>query len=283
MVDQPLISVLMNCHNSDEFLEESINSVYNQSYSNWEIIFYDNNSTDKSKKIAKSYDSKLKYFYTQKKISLGKARHFASLEATGKYLAFLDCDDIWYDNMLEEQLKILKKSSDNTAFVYSRTNLLDERSQIIKVINDYEMPEGYIFDNLVKENFICFISVLVKKDKFFECGGFPLNYNHSTDYYIFLNMSYRYNVKFLDNVCCGYRKHKNNLSKLKYLDAAEESIEVVSQYLNEKSAQIGINYHYVNLSIAYFKQRKILNGFKIILEKKILFLFVRKFFLKLYL
>ena len=283
MVDQPLISVLMNCHNSDEFLEESINSVYNQSYSNWEIIFYDNNSTDESKKIANSYDSKLKYFYSQKKVALGKARHFASLEASGKYLAFLDCDDIWYENMLDEQIKILEKSSDNTAFVYSRTNLLDERSRIIKVINDYEMPEGYIFDNLVKENFINFISVLVKKDKFFECGGFPLNYNHSTDYYIFLNMSYRYKVKFLDNVCCGYRKHENNLSKLKYLDAAQESIDVVSQYLNEKSAQIGINYHYVNLTIAYFKQRKFFNGFKIILKKKILFLFVRKLFLKIYL
>ena len=67
----------MNCHNGQEFLEESINSVYDQSYKNWEIIFIDNMSNDNTAKIAKSYDNKLNYFRTSSFLSLAEQENFA--------------------------------------------------------------------------------------------------------------------------------------------------------------------------------------------------------------
>jgi len=61
--DQQLVSVIMNCHNGEKYLREAIDSVYAQTYKNWEIIFWDNYSTDNSAKIAKSYNDKLKYYF----------------------------------------------------------------------------------------------------------------------------------------------------------------------------------------------------------------------------
>ena len=93
--EEPLVSIIMNCYNSDRFLNEAIDSVYSQTYQNWEIIFWDNASTDTSAIIAKSYDERVKYHFESKTTSLGKARNLAVKKASGKYIAFLDCDDLW--------------------------------------------------------------------------------------------------------------------------------------------------------------------------------------------
>ena len=74
----PLISVIMNCHNGEKFLRQSIESVISQSYKNWELIFWDNKSNDNSANIFKSYDdNRLKYFYNSSKTTLYKARNLS--------------------------------------------------------------------------------------------------------------------------------------------------------------------------------------------------------------
>ena len=67
---EPLVSVIMNCHNGDQFLKQAIDSIYCQTYTNWEIIFFDNASNDNSKKIIYSYDKKIKYYHVEKKNSI---------------------------------------------------------------------------------------------------------------------------------------------------------------------------------------------------------------------
>ena len=77
IMNQAKVSIVMNCLNGEKYLRESIDSVYGQTYKNWEIIFWDNNSTDKSAEIANSYDSRLRYFKGELTISLGAARNKA--------------------------------------------------------------------------------------------------------------------------------------------------------------------------------------------------------------
>ena len=107
MKNAPLVSIIMNCYNGEQFLQEAINSVYGQSYANWEIIFWDNASTDNSSSIAKSYDERIRYHLASKTTSLGEARNFALNKASGIYVAFLDCDDIYLTDKLEQQVKFL--------------------------------------------------------------------------------------------------------------------------------------------------------------------------------
>ena len=111
----------MNCYNSEIYLKESLKSILNQDYKNWELIFLDNHSTDNSKKIFNSFkDKRFKYFRLNKKHPLGIARHKASCKAKGKYLCFLDTDDIWLPKKISTQVKILAKS-DALLFILSNS------------------------------------------------------------------------------------------------------------------------------------------------------------------
>ena len=102
---QPLVSVIMNCYNGAQYLEESIQSVISQTYDNWELIFWDNKSEDKSSEIFKKYQGKrFKYFYANKHTSLYEARNLAIQKSTGDFISFLDTDDLWEKQKLEKQM-----------------------------------------------------------------------------------------------------------------------------------------------------------------------------------
>ena len=102
-----LISIIMNCHNGEIYLNESVNSIINQTYKNWELIFFDNYSKDNSAHILKKYkDRRIKYFYSKRLLNLGLARKKALSKARGKFIAFLDTDDIWKKDKLRRQLKV---------------------------------------------------------------------------------------------------------------------------------------------------------------------------------
>ena len=98
----------MNCRNGDKFLRQAISSVYVQTYKNWEIVFVDNLSTDKTYQIIKEYDLKLRYFKTNEVLGLGQARNFGLSKCDGKYIAFLDTDDVWLPSKLCRQVGCLE-------------------------------------------------------------------------------------------------------------------------------------------------------------------------------
>ena len=124
-----LVSVIMNCCNGEKYLREAIDSVYAQTYQNWEIIFWDNNSTDNSALIAQSYDERLKYFLAKERTPLGKARVLAANEGKGEYLSFLDCDDLWETHKTEKQIKLLLSDKGISGFVYSRCEVISENGE----------------------------------------------------------------------------------------------------------------------------------------------------------
>ena len=105
--DSPLVSVIMNAHNSEKFLAEALESVIAQTYTNWEVILWDNASTDGSESIAAACgDDRIRYFAIPDKVSLYESRMNAFLQTRGELVAFLDCDDIWDSRKLELQVPI---------------------------------------------------------------------------------------------------------------------------------------------------------------------------------
>ena len=95
-LDNPLVSIIINCFNGEKYLREALTSILNQSYKNWEVIFWDNQSSDNSKKIFNSFQNeRFKYFYADKHTTLYKARNLAINKTNGELLAFIDTDDIW--------------------------------------------------------------------------------------------------------------------------------------------------------------------------------------------
>lgn len=127
--DLPLVSVIMNAHNSSEYLHEAIASVVAQSHRNWEVILWDNASADDSEGIAASFgDDRIRYFGIPDKVSLYESRMNAFRQAQGEFVAFLDCDDIWLPDKLALQLQVF--ADPDCAFSSTDYITRDERRTI---------------------------------------------------------------------------------------------------------------------------------------------------------
>ncbi len=114
-----LVSIIINCHNGEKFLRRCLQSVINQNYKNWEIIFWNNNSTDNSKKIFHSYnDERFNYYESNNLTNLSIARNFAISKSKGKFISFLDVDDYWNENKLYKQISFFK-TNDKIALLFS--------------------------------------------------------------------------------------------------------------------------------------------------------------------
>lgn len=273
---QPLVSVIMNCYNGERFLKDAIDSVFSQTYQNWEIIFWDNASTDQSSYIAQSYDSRLKYFKAQETTPLGQARELAVTKAKGKYLTFLDCDDLWLPEKLALQISKFNNNKSELAMVYGRCEYFysDCNKSSFLLRKNQDLPEGNIFKDLSKENFIPFLSVMIVREIFIKCGGFPQHLKHSPDYWLFMHVAYLYPVGVIQDVCCKYRIHNNNLSNSLPLTAAKESIEILSKFLPNKYAEEGLRHQKVKIVFVNIKKKYFLKAFTYGFKERILWLTV---------
>ncbi|MDA7931165.1 glycosyltransferase, partial [Akkermansiaceae bacterium] len=182
------ISVLINCYNGERFLREAIDSVYAQSYKNWEIVFVDNCSTDASAEIARSYDDRLKYYRTEKNISLGEARNFG-VDFCGKYIATLDADDVWEHTALEILYKGI--TSGDFALCYGNQTVIDSDGKMVsKRRNKYAGSSGDFLEKLLFQFDIPMVATIIDKEKMLASN---LNFNpriyNSVDYSLFLPLS----------------------------------------------------------------------------------------------
>ena len=110
MKPSKLVSIIMTCHNGELFLKNALESIIDQTYSNWELIFFDNCSTDRSEAIVSQYhDTRIRYFRTEKLVNLGSIRKLAFEKCQGAFVCFLDVDDYWSKIKLKSKLKNLKK------------------------------------------------------------------------------------------------------------------------------------------------------------------------------
>src|SRR3990167_1275331 len=123
-IAKPLVSIVMNCYNSEKYLREAIDSIFAQTYQHWEIIFWDNASVDASAEIAKSYDDRLHYYRGTETVPLYAARNKALEKCNGEFIAFLDCDDLWLPRKLEKQIPLF--SDQLVALVYSDSLFMAE-------------------------------------------------------------------------------------------------------------------------------------------------------------
>ena len=143
-----------------EYLKQALNSLQMQSYKNWELIFYDNSSTDKSALIIKKYkDKRIKYFKSIKKLNLGIARKLALKKAKGNFISFLDTDDIWKRNKLNKQLKSFKDK--RVGFSISNS-LFFNKSKNRHFYSSKTNFEKKVFYKLIENYFISFDTVIIR-------------------------------------------------------------------------------------------------------------------------
>lgn len=110
---EELVSIIMPSYNTGKYIVESIESVLRQTYSNWELIIVDDCSTDNTDEVVASYlnDSRIKYLKNEKNSGAAVSRNYALREAKGKWIAFLDSDDLWLPDKLKKQIQFMKNNN----------------------------------------------------------------------------------------------------------------------------------------------------------------------------
>ena len=157
--EEPLVSILMNCFNGEIYLREALKSILAQTYQNWELIFWDNKSTDQSADIFKSYkDDRLKYYYSPKHTNLGGGRAKAYPLLRGEFIAILDTDDLWLPNKLEEQLKCF--DDENIGISITNTEFFSKKRS--KVLYKKPPTQGWVTHELLKNNYVPLLTVMLR-------------------------------------------------------------------------------------------------------------------------
>lgn len=222
MKKTPLVSILMNSYNSEKYLREAIDSVYRQTYKNWEIIFIDNCSIDSTQSIANSYDDRLKYFRTNKTLSLYAARNVGLQNVKGEYLTFLDTDDFWSFNKLEIQVKLMKDHPSIGLLHSAYSELyMDTNNKESKVKHSYE---GILhFHDYMNRYTINLQTVIINMRNFKKYNlTFNDNLNLTGDYEMFMKLIYKCPSYFSKEILAISRVHRNNLTKKMNQDGAKE-------------------------------------------------------------
>ena len=208
-----LVSIIVNCYNGEKYVSRCLKSIFSQTHKNFEIIFWDNLSTDKSQiELKKFKDKRIRYFKSKKFLKLYEARNFAINKAKGDYIAFLDIDDTWEKKKLQLQLK--KIINTNSDVCFSNHFIKKKTTRIFKA----RLSSENIFNQILNENPISILTVMIKKDVFKK-----LKYSFNPKYEIIGDFDFFFRISTKLKFCCineplaTYYIHNSNLS-IKKLD-----------------------------------------------------------------
>lgn len=234
------ISIVMNCYNGERFLKNAINSIYAQTFSDWEIIFWDNCSNDSSSQIAKSYDNKLKYFKSTNQNILGEARYLAMQMCNSKYICFLDCDDEYMPNKLLTQYNFMEKTK--YVFSCSQEILINDKGFNIYTPK-IKIKSGYIFRDLLVNYQIGFQSAMIRKsllDR--ENISFSKKFTNFCDYDLFMRIACNHQIGVIHEPLVKHRITKDSLTSSAYERVSLEMKSTLDDiFLNNPNLKIKYN------------------------------------------
>lgn len=215
MSNTPLVSILMNCYNSEKFLEETLQSLVRQTYTNWQLAFVDNCSTDKSKEILNKFcpDSRIVYLSTPHHMPLGEARELGLESCSGDFICFLDTDDLWKPDKIEKQLDFFLKHKE-VMLCYSSYFFIDENSKIIGR-QDLKFRYGDLFGYNLARYEINFQTVMIRQEalKQVDRPYFEPTLKYSPDHNLMMRLLAYHPAACLKEKLAYYRKSSNSLTQ----------------------------------------------------------------------
>lgn len=218
----------MTCHNGQEYLQKSLQSIKNQTYKNWELIFLDNNSKDNSKKILTKYkDKRIFYFKSNKTLNLGRARQLAFNKCNGNYITFLDVDDLWSKNKLKLQVQKFKFNN-KIDVLYGKYNILKNNvtyKRKYKKLIKGKCKQEIILSYIEGRPYTAWLTLMIKKKAIKSLDyAFDKNLHIASDFDLILRLSNFCNFDYSNIYFAFYRVHlKNESTRNKYSEIKELS------------------------------------------------------------
>ena len=229
----PSVSIIMNVHNGAATLRAALESVFAQSCHDWELIVWDDCSTDDSARVVAEFqEPRVRYVLASQQTPLGQAREAAMRQAQGAWLAFLDQDDVWLPHKLERQLGIA--NDPQVALVYGRTLCFYANGSECDYDHFHEftsLPEGDILPELLgKGCFIAMSSAMIRRLAVQQIGGVPENIHITPDYYLYLAIASRHEARAVQEVVCRYRMHSGSMTSVYRRESLEETLKLVDNW-----------------------------------------------------
>lgn len=206
---EPVVSVVMPSFNTGVYIGESIASVIGQTYANWELIIVDDCSNDDTKTVIESFnDNRIKFFQNDINSGAAISRNKAIREAKGKYITFLDSDDLWKTDKLKKQVTFMEDNG--YAFTYTEYEQIDEHSQLLNIMISGPLhirKKGFYLYNWVGCLTVMYDAELVGEIQ-------SENLKKRNDYALWLEISKKFECHLLKESLGYYRKRSGSISNV---------------------------------------------------------------------
>lgn len=254
MTPRPLVSIVMPTYNRSHLIGESIQSVLNQTYPEWELIVVDDGSDDNTGELVKGFNhGRIRYHFEEHSGSIAAIRNAGLRRAGGEYIAFLDSDDLWRSDKLEFQLDLLRHHPDGS-FIISNGYVFGNETR--------SSPEceplfvGSLFWPILEgKRFVYYTpSLILRKAVIQRIGVFDEGL--SGDMEFFLRLSLNCTGIFTNQRLVGVRKHDQNTSKKYSIDRYHTIIKIVTNFYTQGALQQGqyqslIRLYYYRMGLRY--------------------------------
>jgi len=208
-----LVSVIIPSYNCGKYIKEAIESVFSQTYKNFEIIVIDDDSTDDTEYSLKEYIGKITYF-KQPHRGAASSRNEGLKRAKGDFIAFLDADDVWEKEKLEKQIKYLEEHPE-AGMVYTDLYRIDMRTNrlLSRWSEVFPVKEGFVFKDLIEKNFIQTSSTLMKKEVIECIGFFDETFKAYEDIDYWVRIAEKFKIGYIPEPLVKYRMFPGTLSQ----------------------------------------------------------------------
>jgi glycosyltransferase involved in cell wall biosynthesis len=237
---KPAVSVIIPVYNGERYLAETLDSVIAQTMKDWEIIAVNDGSTDGSAAILAEYAGKEPCRIRPVTVENGgvsRARNEGVDRARGRFIAFIDQDDIWAPEKLERQLAQFARD-EALGLSFTNESIIDGQGAVVRtnVICLGKDQRGEIFGHLLFENFIPISSVMVKKEIFLDSGGFDPQYALAEDYDWLLKIARSAAIDYVDEPLLRYREHAGSGTHTKIDRINAEAMKIIRYWRRKDPA-----------------------------------------------
>jgi len=231
----PAVSIVLPTFNRLELLRSSVESVFGQTFRDWELIIADDGSDEPTKQFLQSLETpgRVSVLWLDHSGRASVARNAALREARGEYIAFQDSDDLWLPRKLEIQVDSLRRNPQR-AWSHTRYQLIDVSgapTAWARRTGGWPTPGGWILDKLIRgETVIALPSVVASRRLLLEVGGFDERLNDTEDYELWLRLARRSKIDAVDELLTLVRRHGEHFSA-KPIEAFQAARYVIDRQL----------------------------------------------------
>lgn len=259
-IKQPLVTVVMPTYNHAQFIGDAVKSVLDQTYENLELIIVDNYSKDNTEDIIASFeDTRIEYRKFRNNGIIAASRNLGINKSRGKYIAFLDSDDMWKPTKIEKQIELLE-NNDNIFLVYTRYIVMKNGTFSKILPKRRKLRSGNVFISLfLSNNFIGSSTVLLrnilKENNLFDTD---IKLRAIEDYALWLKIAKNKHVAYIDEPLVVYREHGSNTS-IGIMPYLFRYLQLIKKYRHDVSKKLLIRkYLLIFMTICILIIKKVL-------------------------